>query len=148
MKKPRNLIDNLINKKAGVFVSIHKFDMLRGCIGTISASTDCIADEIIQMAISAGTRDPRFSTVKKRELQYLQYKVDVLSPFEPIESMSELDVKRYGVMIYHNRKSGLLLPNLDGIETVEEQIRIVKQKAGIGEDEPFKMERFEVIRHS
>lgn len=147
MKKPNNLIADLINEKAGVFVSIHKHGLLRGCVGTIKPTTDCIADEIIQMAIGAGMRDPRFQAVKHRELSDLKYKVDVLSPFESIESMEELDVKKYGVIVYNNYKSGLLLPNLDGIDTIEEQVRIAKQKAGIRDNETFRMERFEVIRH-
>ena len=147
LKKPNNLIADLVSNKAGVFVSIHKHGMLRGCIGTIKPTTKCIADEIIQMAISAGVRDPRFQAVKKRELPFLKYKVDVLFPAESIESASELDVKRYGVIVSHNYKSGLLLPNLEGVDTVEEQLRIVKMKAGISDNESFSMKRFEVIRH-
>ena len=147
MSTPSNLIDDLVNNKAGVFVSLHKNDLLRGCTGTIKSTTNCIADEIIHNAISAGMMDPRFSSVKRRELPYLQYKVDVLLPAEKIDSIEELDVKKYGVIVYHNHKSGLLLPNLDGIDTVEEQVSIAKRKAGIKENEPFRMERFEVIRH-
>ncbi len=148
MKIPENSLDELINNKAGVFVSIHKNKNLRGCIGTISPTTKSTAQEIIQNAVSAGINDPRFSRVKKRELPYLQYKVDVLFPPEPINSFSELDVKRYGVIVYQQYKSGLLLPNLDGIDTVEEQVSIALQKAGIKSDESYKMERFEVIRHN
>jgi len=148
MKKPENLIDDLANNRAGAFVSIHKFDQLRGCVGTIKPTTRSIADEIIQNAVSAGMRDPRFTSVRQKELSSLQYKVDILFPSESIDSIEELDVKRYGVIVYHNYKSGLLLPNLDGIDTVEEQLRIVKMKAGIRDNEPFSMERFEVIRHN
>ena len=148
MKKPENLIDDLANNRAGAFVSIHKSDQLRGCVGTIKPTTKSIADEIIQNAVSAGMRDPRFTQVQQKELSSLQYKVDVLFPSEPIDSIEELDVKRYGVIVYHNYKSGLLLPNLEGIDTVEEQLRIVKMKAGIRDNEPFRMERFEVIRHN
>lgn len=147
MPTPSNLIDDLINNKAGVFVSLHKNDLLRGCTGTIKSTTSCIADEIIHNAISAGMMDPRFSSVKRRELPYLQYKVDVLLPAEKIDSIDELDVKKYGVIVYHHSKSGLLLPNLDGIDSVEEQVSIAKRKAGIKENETFRMERFEVIRH-
>lgn len=147
MKIPDNLISDLVNNKAGVFVSIHKNDFLRGCIGTISPTTSSIANEIIQNAVSAGISDPRFSIVKKKELPYLQYKVDVLLPSVPINSIDELDVKKYGVIVYHQFKSGLLLPNLEGIDTVEDQVKIAKQKAGIKDHEKCKMERFEVIRH-
>ncbi len=148
LKTPDNLISDLVNKQAGVFVSIHKNGNLRGCIGTIIPTTKCIADEIIQNAVSSGVNDPRFSKVKKNELPHLQYKVDVLFPPESIESFSELDIKRYGVIVSSGYKSGLLLPNLEGIDTIEAQVNISKQKAGIRDGETFKMERFEVIRHS
>lgn len=148
LKKPNNLITDLLNEQAGVFVSIHKNNNLRGCIGTIRPTTKCIASEIIQNAVSAGIHDPRFSKIKKRELPLLQYKVDVLFPSEPIKSFKELDVKRYGVIVTSGYKSGLLLPNLEGIDTIEEQVNIAKQKAGIKDFETYEMERFEVIRHT
>jgi len=134
-------------QKAGVFVSIHKNGRLRGCIGTISPSTDCIENEIIQNAISAGLSDNRFNPVTADELPYLVYKVDILSEAEPISGPEHLDVKRYGVIVTSGNKRGLLLPNLDGIESVEEQIRIAKQKASIGPNEDVQLKRFEVIRH-
>ena len=137
----------LISTRAGAFVSLHKDGRLRGCIGTISPARDTLAEEIIENAISASTRDPRFDPVTVRELNYLEYSVDVLSPAEPIDSPSQLDVKRYGVIVTNGGRRGLLLPNLDTIDTVEEQIAIAKRKAGIGEDEPVKLQRFEVVRH-
>lgn len=148
MKIPSNLTKDLVYSKAGVFVSIHKNNRLRGCIGTIGPTTKSIGDEIIQNAVSAGVRDPRFDKVMEKELPYLQYKVDVLFEAEPIESISQLDVKRYGVIVYQRYRSGLLLPNLEGIDTVEEQVKIALQKAGIRKGEEYKMKRFEVIRHS
>ena len=144
---PSNLIDDLINNKAGVFVSIHKHNQLRGCVGTISPTTNNIANEIINNAISAGIHDTRFRPIKKKELPYLHYSVDVLFPAEPITSLNQLDIKKYGVIVYQNHKSGLLLPNLDGIDTVEQQVQIAKRKANICDDEQFTMERFEVVRH-
>ena len=147
MTRPRRLIKDLVNNKAGVFVSIHKNNQLRGCIGTIGPTTKCIADEIIENSVSAGTRDPRFDSIHENELPYLQYKVDVLFPSEPIESMSQLDIEKYGVIVSHNHKQGLLLPNIDGIDSIKEQVDIAKRKAGISDKESFKMERFEVIRH-
>lgn len=147
LKIPHNLIDDLINNKAGVFVSIHKHGDLRGCVGTISPTTKCIAEEIIRNAVSAGVRDPRFMPIRKKELSSLDYKVDVLLPPETIKSIDELDVKKYGVIVNHNYKTGLLLPNLDGIDTAEDQVRIAKMKAGISDIESFEMLRFEVIRH-
>jgi AmmeMemoRadiSam system protein A len=142
-----DLEDAMFNKQAGTFVSIHKDGQLRGCIGTILPTCSCIADEIMQNAISAGTNDPRFPMIKEDELPYLEMSVDVLDAPEPIDSPDQLDVKRYGVIVSHGRKRGLLLPNLDGVDSVEQQIDIARQKGGIREDEDYSLERFEVIRH-
>jgi len=144
---PDDLPEEMYKSRAGVFVSLHKDGRLRGCIGTISPSTSCIAKEIVQNAVSAGLNDPRFDPVTMSELPYLVYKVDVLSAAEPIQSPVELDVKRYGVIVTSGLKRGLLLPNLDGVDTVEEQIAIARKKAGISEREHVNLERFEVVRH-
>jgi len=144
---PDGLPDELIRKRAGVFVSLHKNERLRGCIGTISATTASIAKEIIENAVKAGLNDPRFDPVTASELPYLTYKVDVLSDAEPVSGPGELDVKRYGVIVSSGYKRGLLLPNLDGVDTVEEQIDIARRKAGIRENAPVSLERFEVVRH-
>lgn len=134
-------------KQAGVFVSLKKDGSLRGCIGTIAATMPCIAEEIMDNAIKAAVSDPRFEPVEKDELESLVYSVDVLGRAERISSEAELDVKRYGVIVTKGYRRGLLLPNLEGIDTVEEQVRIAKQKAGISEEESVELERFEVIRH-
>lgn len=135
------------NEKAGVFVSLKKHGQLRGCIGTILPTTPNIGAEIVNNAISAGTGDPRFEPVESDELADLVYSVDVLKAPEPIESTGELDVKRYGVIVRSGRRSGLLLPNLEGVNTVEEQVSIARQKTGIAPGEPVQLERFEVIRY-
>ncbi len=143
-----NVSENpLLEEQAGVFVSLKKHGQLRGCIGTIMPTTDNIGLEIVNNAISAGTMDPRFEPVRPEELDDLVYSVDVLKPPEPIESQEQLDVKRYGVIVRSGRRSGLLLPNLEGINTVEEQVAIARQKAGIGPNEPVRLERFEVVRY-
>ena len=144
---PNGLEDELVKKRAGVFVSLHKNGKLRGCIGTIAPTTACVAQEIIQNAISAGLTDNRFDPVTIDELPYLVYKVDVLMPPEPVSGPEKLDVKKYGVIVTSGLKRGLLLPNLDGVDTVEEQIDIASRKAGISPNEPVKLERFKVIRH-
>jgi len=144
---PSDLSTELISKRSGVFVSVHMNGRLRGCVGTISPTTTSVANEIIQNAISAGLSDNRFEPVKKSQLPYLTYKVDVLAKPEPISDSSQLDVKRYGVIVTSGNKRGLLLPNLDGIDTIEEQIDIAMRKAGISKGEKVKLERFEVIRH-
>lgn len=137
----------VLSEKAGVFVSIKKHGQLRGCIGTILPTRENLASEIVNNAISAGTGDPRFDAVEPEELDDLVYSVDVLKAPEPIKSSDELDVKRYGVIVRSGRRSGLLLPNLEGINSVEEQLAIAKQKAGIEPNEPLEMERFEVVRY-
>ena len=144
---PADLPAELRARRAGAFVSIHKNGQLRGCIGTISAAEDCLGQEIIQNAVSASSRDPRFSPITPDELKYLEISVDVLGDAEPVDSPDKLDAKRYGVIVSSGRKRGLLLPDLDGVDTVEEQIRIAKKKAGIREDEDCSLERFEVVRH-
>lgn len=147
MDVPEDLPRDLIENRAGVFVSIHKDGNLRGCIGTISPYRNSVADEIIHNAISAGTKDYRFSSIRDFELDDLEYSVDVLMKPEKIDSIEHLDIKKYGVIVTSGSKRGLLLPNLDGINSIEEQVEIAKKKAGIDDNEVFELERFEVIRY-
>ena len=148
MEMPGDLPSELTARRAGAFVSIHEHGKLRGCIGTISPVRDCLAQEIIDNAVSASTRDPRFSPIRADELKWLEISVDVLGDPEPVSSPDELDVKRYGVIVTKGRKRGLLLPDLDGVDTVEEQISIAKSKAGIADwDKKVELQRFEVVRH-
>ena len=143
-----DLPSGMLTVRAGAFVSIHENGQLRGCIGTISAVQENIAEEIIENAISASTRDPRFSPIRTDELPYLEITVDILSPAEKISSPDELDVKRYGVIVTKGMKRGLLLPNLNGVDTIPQQIAIAKQKAGIAaDDDNIELQRFEVVRH-
>ncbi len=145
---PDDLSRELVEQRAGVFVSIKKQGKLRGCIGTIRSAYGSLAEEIMENAVSASARDPRFSPIEPEELKYLTISVDVLGEAEKIDSPDELDVKRYGVIVTKGRKRGLLLPNLEGVDTVGEQIAIAKQKAGIREDdEDVELQRFEVVRH-
>ena len=144
---PENLPPEMLDRRAGVFVSLHKNGRLRGCIGTIAPTCVNIAQEITQNAVSAGLRDHRFDPVTLDELPFLSYKVDVLSEPEPITDASTLDVKRYGVIVSSGHKRGLLLPNLDGVDTVSQQISIARQKAGVPEGAEISLERFEVVRH-
>ena len=106
-----------------------------------------MAEEIIQNAISACSRDPRFHRIREEELPYLDLSVDVLGDIEDISSPDQLDVKRYGIIVNYGRKRGLLLPDLEGVDTVEDQIDIARQKGGIRETDPYTLQRFEVIRH-
>jgi AmmeMemoRadiSam system protein A len=136
-----------MRERAGVFVSIKKKGELRGCIGTFLPSTENVAYEIIQNAISAATRDPRFPPVNITELNELEYSVDVLSEPEKVSSKDELDPKRYGVIVKSGSRRGLLLPDLEGVDTVDEQIRIASLKAGISPGEDIELYRFEVKRY-
>ncbi len=133
--------------RAGVFVSIHKGGELRGCIGTFEPQKANVAEEVIANAISSATRDPRFLRIRPDELEDLKYSVDVLTTPQPIPSKDHLDPKRYGVIVEAGFKKGLLLPDLEGVDTVDYQIDICRQKAGILPDEPVRLYRFEVRRY-
>ncbi len=139
--------DAILKQKAGAFVSLHIGGRLRGCIGTIVPTTKCVGEELVQNAISAATADHRFFPVRKDEVPLLEYSVDVLSEPEPIPDASFLDVKRYGVIVRQGRRQGLLLPDLDGVDTVEDQIAIAAQKGGVDLGDEIELYRFEVIRH-
>ncbi len=145
---PEGLPEEMLTRRAGAFVSLHRNGRLRGCIGTIAAAERNIAAEIVENAVSACSRDPRFPPVGADELSTLEISVDVLGEPEPVGSPDALDVKRYGVIVSRGTKRGLLLPDLDGVDTVEEQIDIARRKGGIREDEPYRLERFEVVRHT
>ncbi len=132
--------------RAGVFVSIHKSGDLRGCIGTFLPTRGNIAEEIISNAVSAAEEDPRFPPVEISEMPLLEISVDVLSEPEPAV-IEDLDPKKYGVIVRSGYKRGLLLPDLEGVDTPEQQIRICRMKAGIGEHEKIELSRFQVIRH-
>lgn len=144
---PEDLPAEMTTQQAGAFVSLHKNGQLRGCIGTIAPTCDNLAWEIVQNAISACSRDPRFSPVRPDELEELEYSVDVLGAPEPVDSPAALDPKTYGVIVSCGGRRGLLLPDLDGVDSVEAQLSIALQKGGIRENEPYKIERFKVVRH-
>jgi len=144
---PPGLPPEMLDKRAGVFVSLHKNGRLRGCIGTTAPTAGNIAMEIIRNAVSAGCEDSRFDPVQTDELPLLTYKVDVLAAPEPVAGPEGLDVKRYGVIVSGGGRRGLLLPNLDGVDTVDQQVAIARKKAGIPEGTPVSYERFEVMRH-
>ena len=144
---PEDLPRELLTQRAGAFASLHIGDRLRGCIGTTAPTAKSVAWEIVQNAVSACSRDPRFPPVRPSELDSLSYSVDVLGEPEPIHLPSQLDVKRYGVIVSCGSRRGLLLPDLEGVDTVEQQIDIARQKGGISIGERYSLERFEVVRH-
>lgn len=146
MKDITNLPNELLNEKHGVFVSLKKFGSLRGCIGTIAPITNSVGEEIIKNAIEAALNDPRFEPVMEDELEDIDISVDVLMDAVKA-SREDLDPKRYGVIVTKGYRRGLLLPDLEGVNTVEEQLSIACSKAGIDDNEDYEIERFEVIRY-
>jgi len=146
---PKEVEDALLGERAAVFVSIHlKNGELRGCKGTLEPMHSQICQEIISNAVSACTRDPRFEPVHASELNHLEINVDVLSELESIPSKSELDVCKYGVIVStQDGRRGILLPDLEGINNVDQQIMIACRKAGIDTVETFSLQRFTVTRH-
>ncbi|GAV23860.1 AmmeMemoRadiSam system protein A [Carboxydothermus pertinax] len=140
-------LPEIFSRKAGVFVSLKKDGELRGCIGTIAPTTGNLAEEIIKNSLEAGLNDPRFEPVEEKELDELTYSVDILYPPEEVSDLSELDPKKYGVIVSKGYRRGLLLPALEGVDTVEKQLDIARRKAGIAPDESVKIERFLVERY-
>ena len=129
ISQPETLTPEM-EEQLGVFVSLKKHGQLRGCIGTFMPVCKNAAEEIIRNAVSAATEDPRFPPVAKEELSSLKYSVDLLSTPEKVDHMNELDPKKYGVIVASHGRRGLLLPDLEGVDSAEEQIRIAKMKAG------------------
>ncbi|HIE12189.1 MAG TPA: AmmeMemoRadiSam system protein A [Desulfotomaculum sp.] len=134
-------------RRAGVFVCLKKGGLLRGCIGTVEPTQANIAEEVVENAISAATRDSRFDPVSPAEVADLTIAVDVLGEPEAVSGLEDLDPKRYGVIVSRGSRRGLLLPDLEGIDAPEQQVSIARRKAGIDPDEPVKLERFEVKRY-
>jgi len=133
--------------RAGVFVSLKKEGQLRGCIGTFEPVRDNLAEEIAANAVSAAVKDPRFPPVSKDELQGLNISVDILGSLEKVNYKEKLDPKNYGVMVRSGPRSGLLLPDLEGVDSVDEQLEIVCRKAGISPGEKYEIYRFKVTRY-
>jgi len=146
MKIPYYVTGEMEEERRGVFVSLKKHGNLRGCIGTIKPVTGCIAEEIVRNAVEAGTRDPRFFPVRIEELDELDISVDVLTEPEPAK-LHELDPKKYGVIVRSGFRTGLLLPDLEGINTADEQLSIALQKAGISPTSSYTIEKFQVVRY-
>ena len=136
-----------MKERAGVFVSLKKHGQLRGCIGTFDPTQENVAQEIIHNAVSSATQDPRFPPVSSEELPYLDYSVDILSKPEPVKDRKKLDPKKYGVIVESHGRRGLLLPDIEGVDTVEQQIEICCYKAGISPGEPVKLSCFQVRRY-
>jgi AmmeMemoRadiSam system protein A len=146
MSAPENPSPPLVGQ-AGVFVSLKKNGELRGCIGTFMPQEPDVAEEIIKNAISAGMSDPRFAPVNIDELSEIDISVDILSAPEQVDSLDALDAKKYGVIVRHKNRTGLLLPDLEGVDTAAEQVHIAMRKAGISTDMGIDLYRFTVTRY-
>jgi len=142
-----DMFESVFGMRRGCFVTLKQNGNLRGCIGTTERWQDNLALEIQHNAVAAGTEDPRFRPVEIDDLNTLSITVDVLGELEKIAGPEELDPWRYGVVVRQHGKTGLLLPHLDGVDTVSDQISIAKQKAGISGEEAVELWRFEVTRH-
>ncbi len=139
--------EQLKRERAGVFVSLKKRGELRGCIGTIEPVYDNLAEEIRSNAVSSASRDPRFPPVTTDELPEITISVDVLEEPEDIDDINQLDPKEYGVIVTSGSRVGVLLPDLEGVDTPKQQISIAMMKAGIGANEPVRIKRFRVRRY-
>ncbi|TAL09458.1 MAG: AmmeMemoRadiSam system protein A [Nitrospirae bacterium] len=146
---PEGLLERfpVLRRRAGVFVSLKKRGELRGCIGTIEPQRDTLAVEIVENAISAASKDPRFRPVEEEELAELTVSVDILGEPERVAGPGDLDVRRYGVIVKAGARRGLLLPDIEGIASVDEQLSVARKKGGIGESEPVELYRFVVERY-
>lgn len=145
---PSGNLPQEFNRKAGVFVTIAKGKELKGCIGTYLPTQDNIAQEIIQNAIAAATEDYRFSPIQKKDLDSLSYSVYILQTPAQIKDQGELNPRKFGIIVKAGRKSGLLLPDLDGVDTKEQQISIACEKGGIDpQEEKIAIYKFTVEKH-
>ena len=136
-----------LNVRKGAFVTLHKGKELRGCIGTYLPTRENVVEEIIYNAISAATEDPRFDPVSPKELNDLTYSVDLLEEPQEVKDLGELNPQIYGVIVVKGFRRGLLLPQIEGVDSVEEQLRIAKLKAGINPlDKDVKIYKFKVTR--
>ncbi len=145
---PDDMPKEFFQRKAGAFVTLHEESgALRGCIGTFLPTKENVVEEVAHNAIEAAFRDPRFPPLTREEMESIVVSVDVLSTPERIVRIEELDPKKYGVLVESGWRRGLLLPDLEGVDSVEEQLRIAKLKAGIGEGEKVKVYRFTVERY-
>ncbi|MBI5741855.1 MAG: AmmeMemoRadiSam system protein A [Nitrospirae bacterium] len=136
-----------MTEKAGVFVCIKKRGELRGCLGTFSPCAENVAYEIIHNAVSAASCDPRFAPITRAELDELEFTVDVLMTPEKVADKKQLDPRKYGVIVKSGGRRGLLLPDIEGVDDADEQVRIASMKAGIFTGEPVELYRFEVKRY-
>lgn len=145
-RAPKPPEDAFYECRAACFVTLKKHGELRGCIGTLEPAEASLGWEIARNARSSALRDPRFPPVTSDEVEALTCSVDVLGHSEPCP-VTDLDPQIYGVIVEAGSRRGVLLPALSGVETVDLQVSIARQKAGIADDQPFDVRRFRVMRY-
>ena len=137
-----------LGQRQACFVTLREHGRLRGCVGTIEASRTCLAEEIVENAIGAGMRDPRFLPVEASQLEDLAYSVDVLSPLEPAADLSVMDPAKYGMVVRQGTRVGVLLPGIPEILNAQQQLEVCCQKAGISSPQSVELFRFTVDRYA
>ncbi|MFQ5893088.1 MAG: AmmeMemoRadiSam system protein A [Nitrospinota bacterium] len=144
--RPPTEVPPELARPGGIFVCIKKDGKLRGCIGTIEADLPTRAEEAIRNAIHAATMDPRFAPVEASELEALDVSVHLLKPPEPVTDLASLEPGRFGIIASSAGRRSVVLPDIEGVDTVEGQLVLARQKLGIGPDDPVALERFETER--
>lgn len=134
-------------KPAGTFVCLKREDRLRGCIGTTEPVHETLAVEVIRNAIAAATKDPRFPSLERYELEGLSITIDVLGTAEAVDGPDDLDHRRYGIILRAGDRQSVLLPDIEGVDSVREQLVVARQKAGIGPEDVVELLRFEITRY-
>lgn len=130
----------------GCFVSLKIDGRLRGCIGTVLPVRATLEEEVAENALAAASRDPRFDPLRPGELPFVQLSIDLLTVPQPVVELGELDANRFGVLLRAGRRQSVLLPDIPGVRSPEQQIAICLEKAGLKPDVPYALERFEVER--
>jgi AmmeMemoRadiSam system protein A len=143
--RPHDLPEAL-GRPSGVFVTLRVRGRLRGCVGTLAPARPDAAREIVACAIAAASTEPRFPPVRPDELAELRYEVDVVGILEDVADPGDLDPKIFGVLVEAEGRRGVLLPDLDGVETVERQLEIARAKAGLPAGAAVRLYRFRVRR--
>jgi MEMO1 family protein len=144
----RAVAEPVLRPSRGCFVSLKIGGRLRGCIGTVLPARPTLEEEVAENALAAATRDPRFDPLRAAELPFVRLSLDLLTVPTPVRDVTELDARRYGVLLRRGNRLGVLLPDIPGVSTPRQQIEICLEKAGLSPTADYGLERFEVERFS
>ena len=100
-----------LDRLSGAFVTLQAEQKLRGCIGYLEADRHLV-DVVRRCAISAATDDPRFPPVTAEEFAGVELEISVLGPIEPVTDVSTIVIGRHGLLVQHDHRRGLLLPQV------------------------------------